>query len=136
MATVGKCGDNCSFCPRYIATQDGSVQELERVKELWVRLGLRNPDFPVQAMVCNGCESENKCAYMELRTCLISKEIVNCGLCNNYPCKIIKAVFAKSERLQRRAARVCTTAEMELLRKAFFAKKEYFDTIQRNTSKR
>jgi len=135
MTTVGICGDNCAFCPRYIATQNGSAQELEKVKELWVRLGLIRPDFPLHAMACNGCVTENKCAYTELRTCVSSKGIENCGLCEKYPCKIVKNVFAKSEKLRSRVNQVCTKAEIELLHKAFFSKREYFDNIHRNIAK-
>jgi hypothetical protein len=135
MPIVGICGDNCAFCPRYIAAQSRRIQELEKVKELWVRLGLRNPDFPPRALSCNGCTPENKCAYVELRTCVISKGIENCGSCNKYPCEIIKAVFANSERLRRQASQVCTKGEMELLHKAFFAKKEYFDNLHRKIAK-
>jgi hypothetical protein len=49
---IGICGDNCSLCPRYLATQDGSAGELEKVKELWVKLGLRDPAFPAQGVGC------------------------------------------------------------------------------------
>lgn len=67
---IGICGDNWFYCPRYTATKSGSVEELENVKELWVRLGLRTPDFPVQDMACYGCNPENQCAYMNLSHCV------------------------------------------------------------------
>lgn len=85
MKMIGICGDNCAYCPRYIATQNGGKIELEKVKELWVRLELRDLDFPVQEMACHGCKPENKCAYVELCTCVITKGLENCGLCNEYP---------------------------------------------------
>lgn len=132
---VGICGDNCSFCPRYVASQNGSVEAIEKVKKMWVRLGLRKPDFPLQAMTCNGCLPENKCAYSELRSCVNSKGVENCGLCSQYPCETIEAVFANSERLRSQASLVCTGVEMELLDKAFFSKSEYFDLIQKNKAK-
>jgi len=55
---IGICGDNCTYCPRHIATQNGNIQELDKVKELWVRLGLRDPDFPVKDIACNGCKPD------------------------------------------------------------------------------
>ncbi len=136
MNMIGKCGDNCEYCPRYIATKSGSTTELEKVKELWVRLDLRDPDFPVQDMVCYGCRPENKCAYEELCTCIITKKLENCGLCKEYPCKLIKSVFDTSEKLKSQARMVCTNEEMELLNKAFFSKKKYFNHIHHRNQMR
>jgi hypothetical protein len=129
MSLIGMCGDNCFFCPRYTATKIGSVEELEKVKELWVRLGLRDPDFPVQEMACYGCTPENKCAYVELCACVSEKGVANCGLCDEYPCKLITKAFDQSERIRSKAGEVCTQEEMDTLHKAFFSKKEYFDKI-------
>ena len=128
---IGICGDNCMYCHRYIATKNGSREALENVKKLWVRLGLRDSDFPVQNMACNGCLPEKKCAYFELRACVNSRAHENCGLCDDYPCEIINVVFDKSEKLKARANEVCTVEEMEMLNKAFFSKKEYFDCIDK-----
>lgn len=133
---IGICGDNCTYCPRYIATQNGGTQELEKVKELWVRLGLRGHDFTVEDMVCHGCMPENNCAYIELLSCINEKVHKNCGLCNEYPCKIINDAFDKSEKLNFHAKKVCTQEEMDMLHKAFFSKKEYFDRIHQKHQKK
>jgi len=132
LSPIGICGDNCSFCPRYIATQNRSAKELEKVKELWVRLGLRDLSFPAQDLACFGCKPENKCAYSELRACAREKGIDNCGLCAAYPCKLINAAFEKSEKLRSYATRVCTLEEMDMLHKAFFSKKQNLDQIHHN----
>ena len=81
------CGDNCDSCPRYIATESGESIELEKVKALWVRLGLRGDEFPVEKMVCHGCKPNNACAYAELRSCVQKKSVDNCGCCDDYPCR-------------------------------------------------
>jgi hypothetical protein len=124
LTTIGICGDNCLYCPRYLATLSGKAEELERVKELWVRLDLREPSFPAQDLACYGCLPDNDCAYSELRACVLGKDIESCGLCEAYPCQIVSAVFEKSERLIPKALSVCTPDERELLRKAFFSKRE------------
>jgi hypothetical protein len=129
MNRIGICGDNCEYCPRYIATQSGRIEDLEKVKELWVRLGLRTPDFPGKDMTCHGCKPENKCAYTELRACVSTIMVDNCGLCDEYPCKLINSVFHKSEKLKDRVNNVCTLEEKDTLYKAFFLKREYFDQI-------
>jgi len=132
MNTIGVCGDNCAFCPRYLATQSGDAEELEKVKELWVRLGLRDPDFPVQDMACSGCKPENTCAYPEVRICAQSKRITTCGLCHAYPCKWIYTVFEKSEEFRSHAAQVCTQEEMDALNKAFLCKRQNLDHMSQN----
>ena len=119
MSMIGICGDNCAYCPRYMATQNGRIEELEKVKELWIRLGLREHDFPVKDMSCHGCKPENKCAYTELRACVSTKMHDNCGLCDEYPCNLIHSAFDKSERLKDRVKITCTQEERDLLQKAF-----------------
>ena len=131
MTIIGTCGDNCFYCPRYVATRNGSAKELEKVKRLWVRLGLRDEGFPAQDMACFGCRPENKCAYWELRACAQEKGIDNCGLCQGHPCELINAAFEKSEKLRSHAARVCIPEEMDTLDKAFFSKKQNLDRIHR-----
>ena len=41
MTMMGICGDDCLYRPRYLVTINGSNKEMEEVKELWVRLDLR-----------------------------------------------------------------------------------------------
>ena len=124
MSTMGICGDNCLYCPRYAASRSGKAEELERVRDLWVRLGLRGPGFPAENLTCEGCTPENECAYPELRSCVNSRGIEHCGSCEACPCGLVDAVLEKSEKLCSRAGLVCTPEEMEVLRKAFFSKRE------------
>jgi len=126
---IGVCGDNCSFCPRYHATLSGDAKELEKVKELWVRLGLREPDFPTQDIACYGCKPENNCAFSEVRACAYGKGVENCGLCNAYPCEKLLAVFDKAEELQTHAVHLCTPEEMDALHKAFCCKRQNLDLV-------
>jgi len=129
MFPIGVCGDNCSYCPRYIATQDGGGNELERVKELYVRLGLGDPNFPAQDLACHGCKPDSKCTYSELRACAGEKGIDNCGFCVGYPCKLVNAAFEKTERLRSHAASICTSEEMDVLDKAFFSKRKNLEQV-------
>jgi hypothetical protein len=124
MTAMGICGDNCLYCPRYLATRSGKAEQLEKVRELWARLGLRDPAFPAKDLVCNGCIPENNCAYPELRTCVYEKGIESCGLCEAYPCRLVSAAFEKSEKLRSRSVSVCTPKEVELLQKTFFSKRK------------
>lgn len=136
MNMIGLCGDNCEYCPRYLATKNGNIEDLEKVKELWVRLKLRASDFPVRDMACHGCKPENKCAYTELHACVSTKMVDNCGMCNEYPCKLINSVFDRSEKLKDLAKKICTQGEKDNFQKAFFSKKEYFDRIHQKHRKK
>jgi hypothetical protein len=132
---IGYCGDNCLLCPRYAAAQNGSAEELEKAKELWVRLGLRDPNFPAKEMVCYGCGPKIECAYSELRSCAHKKGVDTCGLCAEYPCGLISAAFDKSQKLQSRAVRVCIPKEIEMIEKAFFSKRQNLDRIHSNMNR-
>ncbi len=129
MDKIGVCGDDCSYCPRYIATLSGNIEELEKVKELWVRLGWREESFPARELVCKGCSPEVKCAYPELRNCTYEKKIPNCGLCDEYPCTLVNAAFERTKRLTSNARSVCNLKEMAILNKAFLHKKRTLDKI-------
>ncbi len=129
MEIIGVCGDDCAHCPRYIATQEGNPAKLEQVRELWVRLGLREPSFPAEEFACYGCASEAKCAYPELRQCAVTKHIANCGLCEDYPCELIEAAFGKTRTLESKIAGLCSPNELETLKQAFFYKKRTLDRI-------
>jgi hypothetical protein len=131
---IGVCGDNCFYCPRYVATTNGSTEELEEARKLWIRLGLRDPTFPVENMACFGCKPENNCAYSKVRTCAQTKGIENCGLCQEYPCNLIDAAFVKSESLSFRALQICTPTELDMLNKAFFSKRQNLDQIHLETN--
>jgi hypothetical protein len=123
MNKIGVCGDNCSFCPRYIATLSGDIGEFEKVKELWVRMGWRDESFPAENLACHGCTPEVKCAYPQLRDCAYGKKVPNCGLCDNYPCELVNAAFKRTSNLESVAGRVCSKEEIDVLNKAFLHKK-------------
>jgi Protein of unknown function (DUF3795) len=80
-------------------------------------------------MACQGCKPENKCAYSELRACAIEKGVDNCGLCQEYPCGLIASAFEISENLYPQVARVCEPNEMDMLKKAFFSKRQNLDRL-------
>jgi hypothetical protein len=135
MDKIGVCGENCSYCPRYIATLSGDKGEFEKVKELWVRIGWRDKSFPAEKLVCHGCDFEIKCAYPELRSCAAEKKISNCGLCENYPCEFMNAAFERTEKLESFARGVCNLEEMDILNKTSFHKKRTLNRIHRQRRK-
>jgi hypothetical protein len=136
MAKIGACGDHCDFCPRYHATQSNNQIALEKVKELWVRLGLRAPFFPAGELVCFGCKPDNVCAYSALRDCVMDRNIENCGFCSAYPCKIVVDVFGKTEQWALNHMQKCTKEEYEVLHKAFCQKQIHLGEIYAQNQKK
>lgn len=135
MNTIGACGDDCSVCPRYVATQRNNEDELNRVKDLWVALGLRNADIDAAELKCVGCRKENTCAYPDVRNCTSNKKLENCGLCAKYPCKKVNAAFAKTEKAFRSFKGIGAQEEMDSITRAFRYKKMILDGIHRELFK-
>lgn len=129
MTLIGFCGDNCGLCPRYIATKSGDIHNLEKVWDLWVRVGWRDKDTSPEEVACSGCTSVISCRYDNVRICAKNKGITNCGECIDYPCQEIIKVFEKTESYERKCKEVCSPSEYERLYKAFFLKKQTLDAI-------
>jgi hypothetical protein len=128
MDKIGACGDNCTYCPRFKATNDNDPIELNRLKELWVSLGLKDKDIDPETLKCSGCSKENNCAYNELRDCAFAQGYENCGLCSKYPCALVQSAFSKTEDLFRKFDSRCST-EHVCIEKAFRYKKDNLDRI-------
>lgn len=128
---ITRCGDDCTYCPRFVGARDGDPIKPEEAKDLWSRLGLRGKGVLAEQMLCHGCLPQNDCAYPELRACAKARGYENCGSCDEYPCTLTMAMFAKTHDLATRAEQVCTQTELRLLRKAFFSKKIHLDRTHR-----
>jgi hypothetical protein len=134
MPKIGICGDDCDACPRYQATRSGKTGELEKVRELWERIGLRDALFPAEKLACAGCSPANSCAYPDLLKCTHNRAVENCGFCGSYPCDRLTAVFGKSERWKREIAEKATPEEYRQLSTAFCKKKDNLDGIHQSVS--
>lgn len=126
-ASIGACGDDCSVCPRFLATVSGDPADLEDVRNLWVRIGLREPGFPVEDMACQGCCSSNRCAWPEVRGCVSSRGLTNCGRCGEYPCGSLHPVFDSTSSLSKKLETVCSQDEAGMLSSAFLCKRRNLD---------
>jgi hypothetical protein len=127
MSKIGACGDDCDVCPRYNATKSGNIEELKKVKELWVRTGLRDDSIPAQELSCLGCKPHKYCGSRKLLDCVVTHHIENCGYCNSYPCEIVLESFNNSATWKLKIKDKCTEEEYEMLNKAFCMKKANLD---------
>ncbi len=122
---LGVCGDRCDVCPRYVATRDHDALLFEKIRRVYIKVGLRGEDTPLESLTCRGCSPENKCAYSSVRDCALDRKIENCGLCSDYPCEKMNAVFQKTEDFRNKFDHACTKEEFTLFEQAFFRKKAY-----------
>lgn len=131
---LGACGDNCTLCPRFKATQNNDIALLNSLLELYIKLGTRKPGATAESLKCYGCKASRQCAYPEVRNCAGSKKIENCGQCSSYPCEMINSVFSKTMAFKERLTGKISDSGMKMFEDAFLRKKEYLDSIKGNTS--
>jgi hypothetical protein len=127
---IAPCGDICSNCPRYQATQANDIAKLEYLAELWHRLGYCDYIPESKEMKCDGCNQHKVCAN-DIKTCknLINK--ANCGECDLFPCDKISQIFENTEKINEIAHEKCSETEYKILKRAFFLKKELLTEIHR-----
>ncbi|SFC99114.1 DUF3795 domain-containing protein [Clostridium uliginosum] len=120
MRTIAACGNNCSVCPRYTAITD---KELHKVAVLWKSIGYRDVVVSNEEIKCKGCTINNFCRYNIVK-CSTERGISNCGMCEDFPCTVIKETFDKTLKFEPKCKRVCSDEEYRILEEAFFNKKE------------
>lgn len=121
MKKITFCGDDCLCCPRYLAK---TQEELEKVAELWYRVGWRDRILPAQEMKCSGCSSHKQCSY-HLVECIQEHGVEKCSKCAQFPCEKIHNLLSRSAGYEETCRRVCSAEEYAALEKAFFRKEEY-----------
>jgi hypothetical protein len=128
---VGACGDVCSECPRYSLTLADDLKGLEKLSELWYRVGFRDKIISPGELKCCGCRKENPCTT-KINICDHLVEKTNCGECDLFPCEKINIAFQKAEDLKDICKTRCTDSEYQLLSRAFLNKKQILTEINRN----
>ncbi|MBN1823439.1 MAG: DUF3795 domain-containing protein [Endomicrobiales bacterium] len=133
---LGYCGDNCSACPRYIATALGDTSLLKSVRDLYVKVGHRPPDTEIEALKCGGCRANKDCAHPALKMCATLRKLDNCGQCDTYPCGRMNELFARTNAFKEKVRGVAGEKMFRMLDSAFFRKKEYLDKERESASRR
>ena len=130
MTGLGFCGDDCNYCPRYIATRSGDVEQLKEVAALWKIIGWQDTIVSPEEMACHGCSSVNQCT-LGIKECAIGKGVDNCGKCNDYPCEKILKIFKENNLLADNCKELLSKKDNKFFQKAFFNKKERLDSINK-----
>ena len=133
MTEIGYCGDNCSSCPRYIATVTNDTEKMKEAALMWKRVGWRDTVLSIDEIKCGGCKSVDWCRYNDIRECAIDRKLSNCGECDCYPCDRIDSVFRKTASYARQCEKIFAKEDFAILSKAFFTKKKILDEIIQNS---
>ncbi|NQT88590.1 DUF3795 domain-containing protein [bacterium] len=93
---IGCCGNNCSTCIAFLATQaDDDAMRAEVAKKWTVEY---NTDFQPEQINCDGCTAEGRhigfCEHAcTIRKCCVGKEHLTCASCDEYPCDELSGFF-------------------------------------------
>ncbi len=131
MLKLGYCGDDCNYCPRYLATQSGDEERLKEVAAMWQIVGWRDKAELPEKLTCHGCATVKVCG-LGIKECVIEKGIDSCGKCTEYPCGKLIRIFNNNEKEADICKAKLSQEDYELFQRAFFSKKERLDRIQQN----
>ena len=123
------CGDDCSSCPRYIATLNKNEDKLRGIAILWKKIGWRKNIDPPETLVCYGCDTFNETCEYGVRECCIEKNNENCGKCESYPCDKIETAFETTRNNAEKYKDILSKEDYEIFVKAFFSKKNNLDKV-------
>lgn len=130
MKKLAFCGNDCSVCPRYTATQSGDISRLKAVAKLWYQLKLRDTIVSPEEIKCNGCSSSSFCRY-GIHKCAFEKKVENCGDCKDYPCDLTVRSFEQTQKYAESISGKCTEEEYQSFEMAFFSKKKNLDKAKK-----
>ncbi len=130
MLNLGLCGDDCNYCPRYLATVSSDEERLKEVAIMWQMIGWRNSVCSPEDMLCQGCASVKTCG-LGIKECVIENGIDNCGKCGDYPCEKLVKIFEDNRKEAIISKDRLSKQDYALFQKAFFSKKERLNKIHR-----
>ena len=90
---IGICGERCSRCAIYVATQQSDDAERRRVAEAYT-----SDDYPlhVEDINCDGCQDSagrhfRFCDECPIRLCGLQRGVPNCAHCDDFVCETLAA---------------------------------------------
>ncbi|UCD05185.1 MAG: DUF3795 domain-containing protein [candidate division WOR-3 bacterium] len=93
---IAYCGLVCTGCPAFIATQNNSEEERQRVVEKW-----SSEQYPLEAkdINCDGCLSSGGrllkfCHECEVRACGFERGVENCAHCDDFACSKLEKLYS------------------------------------------
>jgi len=120
-----KCGMRCDLCLIYrpnVTEKDRRVEICNVWKKIWNGFE-PNP----KEIICDGCSCGDEgilsSPQCETRKCVLNKEIIHCGYCEKYPCRIFPAEPTEEETFRNIEIEKKWTWEDEKLMEAYACKR-------------
>jgi len=104
------------------------LSELEKVAELWYRMGFRDKIVSPEELKCTGCSKDLDCTY-KVNNCEHLAGKNNCGECEIFPCDRMNLIFDKTDAFALICRKKCTESEYLQLENAFFNKRKILNEI-------
>jgi hypothetical protein len=95
---IAYCGEVCTVCSAYVATQNDDPAALQRVADGWnARDG---SSLTAADCICDGCLGDGcrigYCRTCAVRVCAITRGLENCAHCVDYACEKLIVCFEHS----------------------------------------
>jgi hypothetical protein len=121
---LAPCGNDCSACPRFLATASGDPARLEAVSELWHRLGWRDRVVTNEEISCHGCPPPSTCRH-DIVACVSDRRLPTCAGCRDKnACERLDLALAHTALAADACHALCDAETYAVLVKAFFRKRE------------
>jgi hypothetical protein len=99
---ISYCGEVCTECSAYVATQSNDLAALQRVADEW------NQEFgytlKAEDCICDGCLGNGRridyCRTCAVRACAIERGLESCAHCTDYACEKVTVCFEHSPETQ------------------------------------
>jgi hypothetical protein len=93
---IACCGLICTDCPSFIATKAGDADKIAEIALQWSKEF--KAEIQTESVWCDGCIVGGRkcghCGECEVRACVMSKELENCGWCGELgSCDKIQGFF-------------------------------------------
>ena len=131
--SLAYCGNDCTKCPRYVATQSGDVEQLKDVAALWYRVGYRDRIVSPDEIACEGCASAAWCRW-GIKECAEGRGVASCAECDKYPCDRVRKTLQSTVGFTRPIAGRCSPgdlARLDSVRNGAFAKKQNLERARK-----
>lgn len=129
---IAYCGNVCTSCPRFLATFNNNREQLQAVRNLWVKTELRDESVIAEDLKCRGCTSATHCRH-GIRECAQSKKVQTCAECGDYPCSKLNLAFDRTAEFAHECKGNCTPEEYSSMDESMFQKKSTLDKQKKNS---
>ncbi|MFW9988025.1 MAG: DUF3795 domain-containing protein [Candidatus Odinarchaeota archaeon] len=120
---IARCGDDCSYCPRYHLNLKNNKKYLTEIAALFMNIGWRDCIEPLETIRCMGWDFFDGICEYNIRECCLEKKIDNCGICEDYPCNKIERAFEITKENIEKFRSILSKEQYHTFDKAFFKRK-------------